>query len=143
MPQRPAKRGKGDAGIAAGGLGQRIALVQQPCGVGSAQHLECHAVLGGTGKVQVLGFRIDRVLTPTKAVADGKKRRVADRLAQPREPAQRPPCPLRRSTRNRWCSYGAGDRGHRFSLKAGSGFAQIRLELLSGLCLTIAGENDI
>ena len=78
MAQRAAQRGKGDARVAARGLHQRVAFVQQAARVGRAKYLQRHTVLDGAGQVQVFGLGIDGALAPAKTVADGKQRRVAD-----------------------------------------------------------------
>lgn len=78
MPERTAKRGKGDPCVAAGCLGDAVAGLDSAFLIRLAQNVEGHAILDIAGRVVPFRFCKDAAVFPAAAVMDFQKRGVAD-----------------------------------------------------------------
>jgi len=82
VAQRAADRGEGDAGVAAGGLGDRRAGRECHPRVRAGEDVQRHAVLDAAGVVQVLGLGVDRARAAAEGDVDGDYRGVADQVRE-------------------------------------------------------------
>ena len=77
MSQRPADRGKGDAGVAARGLHDEIARSQNPVAVTLGDDVQRHPVLDAAGHVEILGLGVEHAWPAAIGEVDGQEWRVA------------------------------------------------------------------
>ncbi len=82
VAERAADGGEGNAGVAAGRLGDHVAGGDLTARVGALQDVQRHAVLDAAGEVVRLVFGVDAVLVPAIAAVDLEQRRAADQPCQ-------------------------------------------------------------
>src|SRR5580692_8300664 len=82
VAQHAAERGKGDAGIAAGGFGDGVAGRNSLFGIGFLQDAERHTILDAAGKAEIFGLGVEDALATFIAKMNGEERGVADQAPQ-------------------------------------------------------------
>ncbi len=82
VPERAADGREGDAGVAAGGLGNHVAGRDFAACVGALQDVQRHAVLDAAGEVVGLVLGVDALLAAAITTVDFEQRRGADQARQ-------------------------------------------------------------
>src|SRR5271165_2020953 len=82
VAQDAAERRKGNAGVAAGGLGDGEAGLDLPFLIGLLQDAQGHAVLDAAGEIHVFGFGVKNAFAALIAEVDADEGGVADETSQ-------------------------------------------------------------